>query len=298
MSYNFSKPLLSNNGSPKAPRREASENLPGINFSIIDINYEMYSTDDGHNIQVDPDIPAELVKYVNFIERYGGRIKQTMVLKILSNLVIQFSRSEKKAQLMMVQALVDRSTCENEIHADTYIKCIRNSYIKFKRGLDEGGDPNGSSDSDTITLLNITSELGYIDMTAYLIEKGALVNNMTVASVNSPLNGSTSLHFACSNLRPKTVKLLLEKGANPNMKDRDGVTPLMIATALGFKDIVEILIRHGASGPSNYTSSKPPAPVNMRENERAPLLSSKGGRRQKTRKMYKKSKKSRRKYVR
>lgn len=50
------------------------------------------------------------------------------------------------------------------------------------------------------------------------------------------------------------VRLLLLKGANPNIANRTGATPLTIATETLKKDLIQLLLEHGAkAGPAfNY----------------------------------------------
>jgi ankyrin repeat protein len=43
------------------------------------------------------------------------------------------------------------------------------------------------------------------------------------------------------------VKLLLERGADPNVKDDDGKTPLHYAAWKGHHKVVELLLEHGAN---------------------------------------------------
>lgn len=45
---------------------------------------------------------------------------------------------------------------------------------------------------------------------------------------------------------PELLDALLEAGANPNLCDKDGSTPLMIAAKMGRKKVVETLIENGA----------------------------------------------------
>ena len=55
------------------------------------------------------------------------------------------------------------------------------------------------------------------------------------------------LHFAIKNMMPETVELLLEKGADVNAVTSLGVTPLCMATKVGDRQIIELLIANDAN---------------------------------------------------
>ena len=42
------------------------------------------------------------------------------------------------------------------------------------------------------------------------------------------------------------TEYLLENGANPNLADKFGVTPLIAVTKKGQRDVVAVLLQHGA----------------------------------------------------
>lgn len=57
-------------------------------------------------------------------------------------------------------------------------------------------------------------------------------------------NGKTALHHAASH--PSSVALLLERGADPNAKDKRGYTPLHIASVNKAARSLELLLEKGA----------------------------------------------------
>lgn len=59
--------------------------------------------------------------------------------------------------------------------------------------------------------------------------------------------GHTPLHLAVGRGDPDTVKVLLEAGANPNLQDNDGVTPLTLAKSYaGMGEVADLLLKAGA----------------------------------------------------
>lgn len=58
--------------------------------------------------------------------------------------------------------------------------------------------------------------------------------------------GATSLHIACREGNFDIVQILIENGANVNVVDNEGWSPLMRASLIGNDKIVEILLKNGA----------------------------------------------------
>lgn len=68
----------------------------------------------------------------------------------------------------------------------------------------------------------------------------------TVVNARDLSTGETGLHIATARRDVTWVQFLLQKGANPNIADKGGVTPLMLACQLGFIEGVEALAKRGA----------------------------------------------------
>ncbi|VDL77463.1 unnamed protein product [Nippostrongylus brasiliensis] len=95
------------------------------------------------------------------------------------------------------------------------------------------------------TLCNWASAFGSLEMVQYLCDKGADVNKG---------HKSSSLHYAASFGRPDIVKVLLQRGANPDLRDEDGKTALDKARERTDEDhtqVAQIL-----ESPSVYMHSK------------------------------------------
>jgi ankyrin repeat protein len=99
--------------------------------------------------------------------------------------------------------------------------------------------------------LDIAAILGKPGIVRQLIAAGANVN-----AVSSAQGDGTPLHLATLGGYREIVALLLEHGANPNVTanlSRSGVTPLMSAAALGNSEIASLLLKHKAD--PNLTDS-------------------------------------------
>ncbi|XP_044749275.1 E3 ubiquitin-protein ligase Ufd4 isoform X2 [Coccinella septempunctata] len=98
------------------------------------------------------------------------------------------------------------------------IDCIRSKDTDaLIEAIESGGVEVNFMDDVGQTLLNWASAFGTQEMVEYLCEKGADVNKG---------QRSSSLHYAACFGRPAIAKVLLRFGANPDLRDEDGKTPL------------------------------------------------------------------------
>jgi FOG: Ankyrin repeat len=76
------------------------------------------------------------------------------------------------------------------------------------------------------------------------------LTNKTFISSEDPATGKTALHFYLApknDIQYKTVLDFLNKGANVNSTDHDGITPLMLAAKHNNSDIVQLFLEHNAN---------------------------------------------------
>ncbi|WP_251566748.1 ankyrin repeat domain-containing protein [Erythrobacter sp. 3-20A1M] len=68
----------------------------------------------------------------------------------------------------------------------------------------------------------------------------------TVVNARDRSSGETGLHIAAKRRDAAWIRFLLQRGANPNLADNKGVSPLMIATRFGDVPSVSALLDGGA----------------------------------------------------
>lgn len=80
----------------------------------------------------------------------------------------------------------------------------------------------------------------------------------TIVNARDITTGETALHAVVQRRDLTWVRFLLQRGANPNIADKNGTTPLQIAAQLGFIEGVEQLIKRGADVDVSDTTGETP----------------------------------------
>jgi ankyrin repeat protein len=114
------------------------------------------------------------------------------------------------------------------------IQALRSANIGKAKLLIAGGANVKFSDANGWTLLHVVANSnsnGMADLVPLMIANGADVSAKT-------RHGSTPLLVAVQKRNTEVVKRLLQARANPNVKDKDGVTPLILAAK--YEHIVQI----------------------------------------------------------
>ena len=110
---------------------------------------------------------------------------------------------------------------------------------KVRRLLSTGLVDVNNMDLTNWTILGKAAAYGHKDVVDLLLSKGADPNMENT-------NGLSPLHRAANHGSKDVVKLLLGKGAEPNKTDRDGRTPLHWAALRNFDGVAKLLLNTGA----------------------------------------------------
>jgi ankyrin repeat protein len=113
---------------------------------------------------------------------------------------------------------------------------------EIRRALADNPSLARAYSSDGWTLLHLASHFGHPEIVALLLDAGA---NLEALAHNAQAN--TSLHAALAGRQRAVVELLLDRGADPNGKRQDGLTPLHLAAMIGDASDVRLLLDKGAS---------------------------------------------------
>ena len=80
----------------------------------------------------------------------------------------------------------------------------------------------------------------------------------TVVNARDLTSGETALHIVTQRRDPTWLRFLTGRGADPNVADKRGVTPLQVAASIGFTEGAEVLLNAGADpNPTDRTGETP-----------------------------------------
>lgn len=169
-----------------------------------------------------------------------------------------------------VQCLLNAGADKHYVNQSTYTPLLtavsNNKYATVKVLLENKTDPNFIHGFH-MSPLHIAASRGYENIVDILIEHGTSVHSREVEG-NTPLilsaknghyivmkallkagcdvnaanyRGCTSLHYAC--YKARGFQVLLDAGADPNARDDDNITPLLMAASEGFDVVVKALVK-------------------------------------------------------
>jgi uncharacterized protein len=187
-------------------------------------------------------------------------------------------RTNRFAWLGLVCALLWAAAAVQAGSADSPVAdaAMRGDVSAVRALLQRGADVNAAQ-GDGMTALHWAAEHGDHDLAAVLLESGANPGAETRIGRHTPLHvaaqgghhlvvrtllqtkagragvnattttGAAALHFAAASGSTETVAILLDSGADVNVREPQwGQTPLMFAAASGRADVVGVLLVRGA----------------------------------------------------
>ncbi|KAE8423773.1 ankyrin repeat-containing domain protein [Aspergillus pseudocaelatus] len=134
-------------------------------------------------------------------------------------------------------------------------EAVKRNSIPLVEYLLDRVDINTRRPRDGRTALSFAAELGYVKMTKFLLDHGALVNirqyTRTCADSKGPtfIGGRTPLHWAAdsrASAKGEIIQLLLDHGANPNAATSAGRPALQFVCIQGDCKSARILLDRGA----------------------------------------------------
>jgi uncharacterized protein len=100
--------------------------------------------------------------------------------------------------------------------------------------------PAAAQFSDSYNFLKAVKDRKGEDAEKFINEPGS---GSVIINTRDNGTGETALHIVTARRDSTWLAYLLGKGANPNLADKRGVTPLMLATQLGWADGATLLIK-------------------------------------------------------
>jgi len=145
---------------------------------------------------------------------------------------------------LLVNAGANPNALENDYYDIATIAAVANDLATLKLGLQLGCRADNVTSRYQGTALIAAAHLGHVEVVETLIRAGAPldhINNLEwTALIESIVLGDGGPDHT------ETLRALVEAGANVNLADSRGQSPLQLARAQGYQTMVEILQVAGA----------------------------------------------------
>jgi len=152
--------------------------------------------------------------------------------------------SQPDAMRALVRAGADPNALEGDRYDIVTIAAVANDLPTLKAALELGCSAKNITSRYDGTALIAAAHLGHVEVVRELIRAGAPldhVNNLgwTALIESIVLGDGGPRHTA-------TLEALVAAGANVNIADRGGTTPLKLATSRGYREMAALLEKAGA----------------------------------------------------
>ena len=151
---------------------------------------------------------------------------------------------ERNAMRALVAAGADPNALESDRYDIVTIAAVANDLPTLNAALELGGSAGNVTSRYDGTALIASAHLGHVEIVRELIRAGAPldhVNNLgwTALIESIVLGDGGARHTA-------TLEALVKAGANVNLADRGGASPLQLARTRGYREMTAILLAANA----------------------------------------------------
>ena len=172
----------------------------------------------------------------------GARLETTSNDGRATPLITACANGRRDMLMLLLERGADIEARDRNYHSGLYFAVYYNHEDIVQILLDRGADVNArAQDGDTI--LHCAASKGNIEIIQILLDRGANINarvgRMAVSAWN--YQGETPLQWACASRKEAAVRLLLERGADAEIRDKNGRTAAEWAKARGCQEVVRLL---------------------------------------------------------
>ena len=131
-------------------------------------------------------------------------------------------------------------------------------FLQGEEGQEEENKPDIKQvNKDTETILHIAAKHNSVKVIRFLLKQNFDINVLTETTKESPI------FYTIDENNKEAFKFLVRQGANINLQNENGETPLEIATRKNLSDFVEILIKKGAKINTKDSKGKTPFDISL-----------------------------------
>ncbi|KAM0545410.1 hypothetical protein ACHAPJ_011315 [Fusarium lateritium] len=185
---------------------------------------------------------SELLKTPLLIEAVGWGFERIGLPMLERLLELDLDVNAKDAEGNTALAIAAQSYPRQVVNDALTYKPSPQKDLAVRKLLDRGADPNLPNDVGMTPLLYATSHQ-QLNLAEMLLEAGADVDQASKEGISPLFDGMNC---------PGMTRLLLERGAKPDVGISTGWTPLTGAAYFGYEDAVEPLLEYGASVDLEY----------------------------------------------
>lgn len=158
-------------------------------------------------------------------------------------MIATYHRNEKIAEVLIANG-ADVNAMDSQRYDILTIAAVRDDLPLLELALDGGADPAAITSPYDGTALIAAAHLGHVQIVQRLVDAGAPVDHVNnlkwTALIEAIILGDGGPRYQ------QVVTVLIEAGADVNLADGNGFTPLQLATARGHRAIRRVLLRNGA----------------------------------------------------